>query len=230
MWKNAVNTKSMEAKSARVHRPHSCYARCHVSQLPSALLVAFAARAETLYFTIKIVDAQTGRGVPLVEVETVNHVRFVTDNAGLVAFAEPGLMDREVFFHVRSHGYEFPKDGFGFAGKKLTPHAGARVELKINRRNIAERLYRITGEGLYRDTILAGEKPPLREPLLNAQVLGQDLHAGRGVSRESGVVVGRYVAGQVSARKLCDIRRDFRIARRGRPAGERRHRFALLRG
>src|SRR5205085_1866893 len=34
--------------------------------------------------------------------------------------------------------------------------------------------YRITGAGLYRDTILAGEKPPLREPLLNAQVLGQD--------------------------------------------------------
>ena len=138
------------------------------------LVFAFTACAETPYFTIKVVDAQTGRGVPLVELETVSHVRFVTDNAGLVAFNEPSLMDRAVFLHVRSHGYEFPKDGFGFAGTALTPRAGSRAELKITRRNIAERLYRITGEGLYRDTILAGEKPPLREPLLNAQVVGQD--------------------------------------------------------
>ena len=138
------------------------------------ILAAATAFSETPYFTIKVVDAQTGRGVPLVELETVGHVRFVTDNAGLVALNEPSLMDRSVFFHVRSHGHEFPKDGFGFAGTTLTPRAGGRAELKIKRLNIAERLYRITGEGLYRDTILAGEMAPLREPLLNAQVVGQD--------------------------------------------------------
>ena len=48
------------------------------------------------WFAIQVVDEQTGRGVPLVELETVHHLRFVTDNAGRVAFAEPGLMDQPV--------------------------------------------------------------------------------------------------------------------------------------
>jgi hypothetical protein len=76
------------------------------------------------YAEIRVVDAESGRGVPLVELVTVNHVRFVTDNAGRVAFQELGLMDREVFFIVRSHGYEIKRDGFGFPGLRLTPKAG----------------------------------------------------------------------------------------------------------
>ena len=50
------------------------------------------------YFGIRVVDAQTGRGVPLVELETVNHLRWVTDSNGWVAFHEPGLMGQRVFF------------------------------------------------------------------------------------------------------------------------------------
>src|SRR5262249_13638775 len=46
--------------------------------------------------------------------------------------------------------------------------------LKIKRLNIAERLYRVTGAGIYADSVLVGDKPPLREPLLNAQVFGSD--------------------------------------------------------
>src|SRR6476620_11053615 len=65
------------------------------------------------YFTIEVVDEQTGRGVPRAELETCYHVRFYTDSAGLVAFNEPGLMNCKVFFTVTSHGYEFPKDMFG---------------------------------------------------------------------------------------------------------------------
>src|SRR5262245_58236821 len=61
---------------------------------------------------IRVVDSATGRGVPLVELETVNSIRFVTDNAGRVAITEPALFDQELFFYVRSHGYESPKDGF----------------------------------------------------------------------------------------------------------------------
>ncbi len=41
-------------------------------------------------FAIRVVDAETGRGVPLVELETVNHLRFYTDSNGTVAFREPG--------------------------------------------------------------------------------------------------------------------------------------------
>lgn len=56
------------------------------------------------YFVIHIIDAETGRGVPLAELETVNRVVHVSDSAGIVAFNEPGFMDGEVYFHVRSPG------------------------------------------------------------------------------------------------------------------------------
>src|SRR5262245_30939669 len=101
------------------------------------------------YFKITLVDEQTGRGVPLVGLETVNHARWWTDSNGIVAFDEPGLMGQEVYFHVRGHGYELPKDFFGNRGVKLKPVRGGNATIKIKRLNIAERLYRITGEGIY---------------------------------------------------------------------------------
>ena len=91
-------------------------------------------------FKIKVVDDQTGRGVPLVELRTVNNIKYYTDSNGIVAFDEPGLMDQKVFFFVQSHGYSFPKDGFGNAGKTLDVKEGGSAEIKITRLNIAERL------------------------------------------------------------------------------------------
>ena len=126
------------------------------------------------YFGIHVVDELTGRGVPLVEMETVNHLRWVTDSAGWVALNEPGLMGQRVFFFVRSHGYECAKDGFGFAGVRLQMEAGQRATVKVKRLNIAERLYRVTGEGIYRDSVLLGETTPLAEPLGSGMVVGQD--------------------------------------------------------
>src|SRR4051812_29487995 len=76
------------------------------------------------YFTIEVVDEQTGRGVPMVELQTTYGRRDYTDSAGLVAFDEPGLMGRRVFFGVSAHGYEFAKDGFGIRGVVLAPEAG----------------------------------------------------------------------------------------------------------
>lgn len=125
-------------------------------------------------FVIQVVDDATNRGVPLVELKTVNEVRYVTDSQGIVAFDEPALMDQPVFFHVKSHGYEFPADGFGYHGKALTPIAGKSETLKIHRINIAERLYRMTGEGIYRDSVRAGRPTPTRRPLLNGRVFGSD--------------------------------------------------------
>ena len=109
-----------------------------------------------------------------ITVRTTGGVLHVTDSNGLVAFEEPGLMGRAVFFHVRSHGYEFKKDGFGFRGARLTPVAGKSAVLEVARINIAERLYRVTGGGIYRDTLLLGGRAPIAEPLLNGGVLGQD--------------------------------------------------------
>jgi hypothetical protein len=135
---------------------------------------AEAANLECPYFAIQVLDRQTGRGVPLVELKTTNHLRYVTDSHGVVAFREPGLMDREVFFHVESHGYRFPKDGFGYRGTRLKTTPGTTATIQIGRINIAERLYRVTGQGIYRDSILTGRPVPLEHPALNAQVTGQD--------------------------------------------------------
>ncbi len=126
------------------------------------------------YFTITVVDEQTGRGVPMVELTTTNNVRYYTDSNGIVAYHEPGLMGRRVHFRVKSHGYEFPKDGFGYAGKALDVTDGGSAVLKIKRINVAERLYRITGQGIYRDTILLGGNPPIPNPVINGLVMGQD--------------------------------------------------------
>ena len=140
--------------------------------------VLFACAADTNgfygFFKIRVVDAQTGRGVSLVELKTTHAQRFYTDSTGVVAFNEPGLMGREVWFSVWSHGYEFPKDGFGNAGVRLKTTPGGSAEIKLKRVNIAERLYRITGAGIYRDTVLLGEKAPIDELVLNGGVVGQD--------------------------------------------------------
>lgn len=136
----------------------------------AATVTAIATPAD--YFAIQVVDEATGRGVPLVQLETVHQVSFWTDSNGVVAINEPDLMGRTVFFQVRSHGYEFPKDGFGFAGTRLDVRAGATAELKLRRINVAERLYRITGEGIYRDSLLLDRPVPIKPN--NGQVAGQD--------------------------------------------------------
>src|SRR5687768_9899004 len=92
------------------------------------------------HFKISVVDDQTGRGVPLIELRTINNICHWTDSAGNVAFREPGLMDREVFFHVQGHGYTYPKDFFGHRGVRLTPVAGKSATIKVQRLNIPERL------------------------------------------------------------------------------------------
>lgn len=125
-------------------------------------------------FRINVLDEQTNRGVPLVELRTVNGIALYTDSNGIVAFDEPGLFDKDVYFAVSSHGYEFPKDGFGFRGKILRVAKGGEATLKIKRLNIAERLYRITGGGIYRDSVLVGAKTPIKEPLVNGLVFGSD--------------------------------------------------------
>ena len=125
-------------------------------------------------FAILVVDQENGRGVPLVELRTVNSAAWWTDSAGLVAFDETGLMGVEVFFHVQSPGYVYPIDGFGNRGVKLRPVPGGSATIKLRRMNVAERLYRITGEGIYRDSVRLGRPVPTRQPLLNGLVMGQD--------------------------------------------------------
>jgi hypothetical protein len=142
--------------------------------LAICLLLAPARGNVGEYFRITVVDADTGRGVPLVELKTTNDVRFWTDSNGIVAIDEPEMMGQSVYFHVQSHGYEYPKDGFGNRGIAFPVTPGGQGCIAIKRTNIAERLYRITGAGIYRDSALLGLPVPIKEPLLNGKVTGQD--------------------------------------------------------
>src|SRR5947199_2422932 len=84
-------------------------------------------------FAITVVDEQTGRGVPLVQLRSVNGIKLYTDSAGVAVFDEPGLVDQSVFFHVESPGYEYAVDGFGFHGKALKVERGGSARLTIRR-------------------------------------------------------------------------------------------------
>ncbi|TWU08934.1 hypothetical protein CA54_41730 [Symmachiella macrocystis] len=136
--------------------------------------ISLGAQDSSEYFKITVLDDQTNRGVPLVELKTVNNCRYYTDSAGVVAFQEPGFMDKTVYFFVSSHGYEFPADRFGFRGTQLKVSPGGSTTIRIKRINVAERLYRVTGGGIYRDSELLGEAVPIVQPVLDARVLGSD--------------------------------------------------------
>jgi len=119
------------------------------------LLVATGLTAETP-FVIRIVDSQTGRGVPLVELRAMNKRTWYSDSNGIVAVTDNWTMGQKLLFEVHSHGYHFERKAFDEPGVILTVKPGGRVEHRIARDNIAERLYRITGAGIYADSVMAG--------------------------------------------------------------------------
>lgn len=139
-----------------------------------AILSSISAHGDPAdWYAIHVIDDTSERGVPLVTLTTVNHISHTTDSAGWIAFHEPGLMGKEVFFHINSPGYTFAKDGFGYSGMRLTPKLGETHEIRITRLNIAERLPRLTGQGIYRDSELLGKESPLPHANFN-MTLGQD--------------------------------------------------------
>lgn len=126
-------------------------------------------------FVIQVLDQATNRPVPLVEISTVHRVTHITDNNGVTAWNEPELIGEDVFFQVKSHGYEMQADGFGFKGKRERVVPGGRVQWKLKRTQIAERLYRITGAGRLAESQSAGlisaDDP---NAITQARVIGQD--------------------------------------------------------
>ncbi|CAN5329119.1 DUF4185 domain-containing protein [soil metagenome] len=139
-------------------------------------LLAFprAAHAHLPAFGIHVIDRETRRGVPLIELKTTNETRYYTDSGGWIAYDEPGLIDGEVYFSVSGDGYEVAPDGFGNRGVRLNTSSGGRATIEVTRTMAAECLYRVTGEGIYRDSVLLGELAPTAKPLLNGRVMGQD--------------------------------------------------------
>lgn len=107
---------------------------------------------------IEIVERGSGWPVPLVELRTTHNVRFVSDNAGVIAFDLPECMGRETWFEVIGQGYEVRKDGFGYSGVRLTPEPGKTLKIDVNRTIIARRLGRLTGAGLFGESQKLGER------------------------------------------------------------------------
>ncbi|MBK8501377.1 MAG: hypothetical protein IPL46_03755 [Saprospiraceae bacterium] len=121
-----------------------------------------------------IIDAETKRGVPMVELKTLNGLVNHTDNGGYIAFHEPELMNQALYFEVKSPGYHFPLNEEGQPGISIMVIAGQDTVIEVNRINIAERLYRITGSGkiVHENALNHKNRPQSKTP--KGGVLGQD--------------------------------------------------------
>lgn len=120
------------------------------------LLLSICLSGNTAPCRIEVVEKGSGWPVPLVELRATHHVRFITDNAGVIACDLPELMGREAWFDVIGNGYEVPKDGFGFQGVRLTPEPGKTLRIEVDRKIIAKRLGRLTGGGLFAESQRTG--------------------------------------------------------------------------
>lgn len=145
-----------------------------LAQLCAAIACTIMVAEAKEWAGIHVVDSSNGKGIPLVELETTNALRFVTDNNGMIAIDDPELLDQETFFHVFGHGYEIKKDSFGISGFRCTLKYGTIVEVRLDRKCVAERMVRLTGSGLWRDTDLLQKPFPLAKQPVNGKVVGQD--------------------------------------------------------
>lgn len=136
-----------------------------------ASLCAVAHASEALPFCrIEVVEKGSGWPVPLIELRTTHHMRFVTDNSGVIAFDVPELMGRLTWFDVIGHGYDVDKDGFGMRGVRLTPEPGKTLRVEVTRSNIARRMGRLTGGGIFGESQRLGRELEWK----NSGILGCD--------------------------------------------------------
>jgi hypothetical protein len=148
-------------------------------------LVANGVPGPSERFRIQAVDAETGRGIPMVGVRWSGGTEF-TDSNGVLAFHDPGLMlsGARVCADPALSPIDLEYATPGYRTRRLaTPVcAGGETVVALERADVAERLYRMTGGGIYRDSVMLGlddpadptDGVPLREPLVNSLVAGQD--------------------------------------------------------
>lgn len=129
---------------------------------------------------IRVVDAENGWPVPLVELRTTHHVSFFTDNAGVVALDLPELMGVETWLHVEADGYEAKADGFGMRGFRFTPEPGGEHVVKIDRTIVAKRLGRLTGGGIFGESQKLGDHTDWSESgILGSDSVQNAVHRGK---------------------------------------------------
>jgi hypothetical protein len=202
--------------------------------LAGALVLALPAPCRSVEpCRIEVVDKQNGWPVPLVILRTTHQSVFVTDNAGVIALDAPELMGREVWFNIVGHGYDVPKDGFGLRGVRLKPEPGGRLKIEVHRTNIAKRLGRLTGSGLFAESQKLGQELTVRD----AGVFGCDsvqnaVHRGKMFWAWGDTLVARYplgvfdmtgattpVAPLTSFQPPVRLRFDYFTDREGKPRG-----------
>lgn len=145
---------------------------------------------------LRVVDAENGWAVPLVELRTTHNVPFYTDNAGLVAFDLPEMMGLETWLHLEGDGYELSADGFGYRGFRFVPEPGGTHEIKVERRILAKRLGRLTGAGLFAESQKLGEETEWRESgVLGCDSVQTAVHRGRRFWAWGDTLVARYPLG-----------------------------------
>ena len=144
--------------------------------------------------------------VPLVRVG-----RWITDSNGLIAFYERPAFGVPARYEVFSHGYDF-----GDGGVLLTPTPGGTAELRLTRRNVAERVQRVTGGGIYADTVLLGGDGGV----LNAGVIGQRMS----YSRTSVCMIGGMCTNEIDAlrpmKPLASSIASLSVSVRSQPSSE----------
>lgn len=146
----------------------------------AALLLAALPGSAAEPCRIRVVEHNSGWPVPLVELRTTHNVRFVTDNAGTIAFDLPELMGIETWFTVKGHGYEVPADGFGHRGVRLTPRPGATLTVQVQRQLPAKRLGRITGGGIFGESQQLGAETQWQDQgILGCDSVQTAIHNGR---------------------------------------------------
>jgi len=144
------------------------------------ITTALAAATNLTPCRLEIVERGSGWPVPLVELRTTHNMRLVSDNAGVIAFDLPELMGRETWFDVIGHGYEIPKDGFGYQGVRLKPETGRTLRVEVTRTIIARRLGRITGAGLFAESQKLGEALDWQESgVLGCDSIQNAVHRGQ---------------------------------------------------
>ena len=181
-------------------------------------------------FAIEVVDEQTGRGVPLVELTTTGGITYVTDSAGLVAFDEPELLGRRVHFAVQSHGYEFRKDGFGFGAWRWRRSPAVRRSSRSSGSTSPSGSIASPVRGSIATACCSAASRRCQQPLLNAQVVGSDSVVNAVYRGKTPLVLGRHAAGEISARHVSRSRRDQQAAGRGRPRSRAGRRSGILHG
>ena len=164
--------------------------------LSLALTSSAAEPGSTDLFKIVVTESGSGWPVPLVELKTTNLVRFVTDNAGVIAFDLPEMMGQETWFDLQGNGYEVPEDGFGQRGLRVVPERGKTLRIEVKRKMIAKRIGRLTGTGLFAESQKLGLEPDWRDaPIVGCDSVLIARHQGKLFWAWGDTTLARYPLG-----------------------------------